>query len=338
MRDVLVLTDGVPGHDRASEGIVEALSRLGPVSARWLGIEEVRPRSRRLARLAASLSDPARFLGTRVRPAPDRVAPRFRPALEAWPERADVVVSTGPATAAANIAAARELSARNIYCGFPKWPVRGFSVILSPVPSRSQAVVLAPRPSTVDGSALPAPRPLAAPGPRIIALLFGGESKHYAYSAADMDTLARRLAAILAARPEWSVVAFDSRRTAARLFDRFADALVPLRERVRVHRFAEGGLSSNAAAFEADAVIVTADSLSMPSEAVAAGRPTLVAAADAYRGPRRDEAEFDALAKKGLIRRVTFGGLDVAALEAAPLPPRRSQPEALARLLASRGF
>jgi len=336
--EVLVLTDGVPGHDRSSEGVIAALSRLRPVRARWLGVAEVRPRSRRLARVCATFAPPERFLAARVRLAPERVAPAFRPGLEAWPERADVVVSTGPATAAANIAAARRLSARSLYCGFPKWPVTGFSLILSPVPSRSRRVVVTPRPTSVDGEALPAPRPLATPGDRTIALLFGGDTKHHSYTLAEVDTLATRLSAVLAARTTWSLLAFDSRRTEPRLFDRLQNAMAPFGERVRMHRYQDGGMASNAAAFQADLVIVTADSLSMTTEALASSRPTLVAAADSYIGPARDRAEFESLARAGRIGRITFGALDPAALEATPMPPRQSQPESLARLLSSHGF
>jgi hypothetical protein len=249
-----------------------------------------------------------------------------------------VVVSTGPATAAANIAAARRLSARSLYCGFPKWPVTGFSLILSPVPSRSPRVAFTPRPTSVDGKMLPAPRPLAAPGERMIALLFGGDTKHHCYSPAEMDTLAESLSAILAARPRWSLLAFDSRRTAATLFDRFQDAMAPLGERVRIHRFAHSGVASNAPAFRADLALVTADSLSMTTEALAASRPTLVAAAEKYVGPARDRAELEWLARAGRIGRTTFATLDITALETTPVPPRQSQPEALARLLSSHGF
>jgi len=335
---VLVLTDGVPGHDRSSEGVLAALARLGPTRARWLGIAEVRPTSRRIARLCARVLRPDRFLAERVRIAPERVAERFGPALADWPERADFVLSTGPSTAAANIAAARRLSARNIYCGFAKWPVTGFSLILSPVPSRARRVALAPRPSTVDAEALPPPRPLAGPGTRTIALLFGGETKHYAYTAEDMDALATRLGTILAERTDWSLLAFDSRRTRADLFDRLARALSALGPRAAIHRFADGGLGSNAAAFEADAILVSADSLSMIHEAVAAGRPTVVLSASAYRPPRRDRAEIDALARSGNVGQETLDGLTTATLAGAPLPPRASEPARLTRLLARHGF
>lgn len=335
--NVLVLTDGVAGHDRASEGVVVALARRGGVAAHWLGIAEVRPRSRRLARVSAAMSDPEPWIARNVRLAPDRVAPAFAArAVDGWPERADVIVSTGPSTAAANIAVARRYRARNVYCGFPKWPSTGFTVILSPVPSRVASVALVPRPSDIDAADFPVPRPLGAAGERRVALLFGGESKHHRYAAAEIDALAAALAATLDALPEVRLVLYDSRRTAAALFDRLVAALPA--ERIIVHRFADGGIGSNRAAFAADLVLVTADSLSMITEALSAGRPTLVIRADAYRGPRRDRQEIAALAGAGLIAEATFGAVDAERLLATPVPSGTSGPAQLAEVLAARGI
>ena len=336
--NVLVLSDGVAGHDRSSEGVVAALTRLRPVKAQWLGIREIKPRSRRLARLSASIIDPGDFLSRRVRLAPERVAPRVHPACDTWPDSADVVVSTGPSTAAGNIAAARWLGAKSLYCGFPKWPVTGFTLVLSPVASGMHRVVFTPRPTTIDGAVLPAPRPLADDAPRTLALLFGGETKHYTYTNADMDRLSARLSAILEARAAWSLLVYDSRRTTAARFDRLTEPLSRFGHRVSIHRFGTHGVASNADAFRADIVIVTADSLSMATEAIASGRPTIVAAAGDYRGPRRDRAEFAALAGAGHIRRARFGDLDPALLDATPRPPQLSRPRALADLLSDRGF
>ena len=111
-------------------------------------------------------------------------------------EPIDLVVSTGPRTAAANIALARFLGARNIYFGFSKWPAdRGFALLLTPEPCKPGArrsYVL--RPSEVDATELPEPRPLVANGTvRHASLLFGGQSKHYMYAEADMRLLAERL-------------------------------------------------------------------------------------------------------------------------------------------------
>ncbi|WP_420392911.1 ELM1/GtrOC1 family putative glycosyltransferase [Acuticoccus sp.] len=322
---VLVLSDGVAGHDRASAGVLAALSQHRRIDPVWLPVREVRPASRRLARLAAAATDPARWLDRGV------------VCAARWPPHAEIVVSAGPATAAVNIAAARRYGARNVYCGFAKWPVVGFHVLLTPVPSRARAAVLAPRPTDLDATRLPGPRPLGAPGQRTVALLLGGDSKHYAYTRGDMDALAASLAALLASRPDWSLIAFDSRRTAPHLFDVLARALGHC-ERLDTVRYARAGLGSNAPAFEADLAVVTEDSLSMITEAVAAARPTLVARADGYRGPRRDRREVDALAAAGRVARTTFSALTVETLERVLRPPHTSQPAALSALLQARGL
>jgi len=333
---VLVLSDGVPGHDRSSQGVVAALAHGRTVETAWLGIREVRPRSRRLARVAAALADPRQWLASSTRLAPPADVRRDG-YLADWPAHADVVVSTGPSTAAANVAAARRYRARNIYCGFPKTPVLGYALILSPVPSRARHVALAPRPSDIDADRLASPRALDPSAERRIAVLVGGESKHYRYSTADMTELAAAARRILAAAPGWRVDVYDSRRTRADTFEAFL-AAAPSDGRLAVHRFVEGGLGSNRAAYEADAVVVTADSLSMITEAIAAGRPTVVARAAHYRGPARDRREIAALLRAGRVIEATFRCLDAATLRAAPAPPRLSHVAALSRLLAERGF
>ena len=326
MITAIVLTDGVPGHERTSTGVLAALARHRDIAPLWVPMTERRPLSRRLHRISAALREPKRWLARNV---------SFAAPL---PERADIVVSTGPSTAAANIALARALKARNIYCGFPKWPALGTTVILTPVPSSARNALLSPRPTDIDAANLPAPRPLDEPGPRTIALLVGGESKHYAYTEADMLTLARRLRAILDEMPQWSLLAYDSRRTSQDLFDAFAAALGADGSRVRIVRFAEAGLASNAEAFGCDLVLVTADSLSMITEAVASGRPTLVLSAPGYVGPKRDRREIDALVGQSSIARAGFDTLDRRALLSPPAPPPQSQPARLSALLETRGL
>ncbi|WP_226582164.1 ELM1/GtrOC1 family putative glycosyltransferase [Acuticoccus sediminis] len=326
MTRVIVLTDGVAGHDRTSAGVLAALARHRTLDTRWIAMRERRPMSRRLHRITAAMRAPQAWLKRNVDLA------------EAPPETADIVVSTGPSTAATNIALARLLGAKNIYCGFAKRPQFGVTALLTPVPSSARCAILTPRPTDIDATALRQPTPLREPGPKRLALLFGGESKHYAYTERDMLTLARALRGILDAEPEWSLIAFDSRRTSTALFETFATTLAPDGERVRVVRYAEAGLASNTEAFEADIVLVTADSLSMVTEAVASGRPTLVIAADDYLGPRRDRSELDALEQQRLIARTRFGALDRKSLTLPPAPPPQSQPVALSAILASRGL
>lgn len=337
--DVLVLTDGVAGHDRASDGILAALARLGPVRDRWLGVAEHRPASRRIARVAAAFMPPAPYLARNVCLSPDRVAAALEGrAVAGWPDRADVVVSTGPATAAMNVAAARRYGASNVYYGFPKVPHLGFTLLLSPVPSRCSGVVLAPRPSRIDAADLPPPRPVSTDGARTLALLVGGDTKHYRYSADDMAVLGHAVVGLLGRHPGWSLAVYDSRRTSAAPFGAFVAATEPLRPRVALHLFARGGAFSNASAYGADFIIVTADSLSMISEAIAAGRPTLVVRPAAYAAPARDRDELRTLARENLVATATLGEIGEDVIAATPRPPATSQIASLAGLLAARGF
>ena len=235
--------------------------------------------------------------------------------------RFDLVVSTGPATAAANIALARRLKAKNVYFGFPQWPVTGaFSLMLSPALGRPRRnVAYALRPSELDASALPAPRPLVDDGvPRRACLLFGGDTKHYRYTVADLELLARRLAAV--AR-DAAVAALDrSSIRGARRWRRSSASpkFWPAEQApVRVVRFDTGGLLSNLAAFESDLLLVTADSMSMISEGIAAGRPTGILSADAYKAPRRDAEELAYLVAGRRAYSLRFSEIDAAAILSA---------------------
>lgn len=335
---VLVLSDGVPGHDRSSDGVLAALRRLHDISPVWLGIREVRPRSRRLARVAAAFAHPQRWLDASVRSGNTAAGSHSGDIVTDWPASADVVVSTGPSTAAANIAAARRYRASNIYCGFAKFPVVGYSLILSPVPYSGRRVALAPRPTDIDRELLRPPTPLDPQAECEIAVLVGGDTKHYRYTAADFAQLAERLAAIIAAFPRWRLTVFDSRRTPAEPFEALVARLAPYADRCAIHRFLVGGIASNRPAFEADAVIVTADSLSMTTEAIAAGRPTIVVAPMRYHGPARDRQELTKLEAGGSIVRARVDALDGRLLMATPAPPPHSAARALAELLREHGF
>lgn len=323
---VVVLTDGVAGHDRTSSGVLAALAQHRTLETTWVRMRERRPLSRRLHRITAAFMPARRWIAGNVE------------ISGTLPASADIVVSTGPSTAAANIAIARALGAKNIYCGFPKRPQFGVTALLTPVPSGARCAILAPRPTDIDAARLRPPVPVREPGPHTIAVMMGGESKHYAYTERDMLTLARALRSILESEPEWTLIAYDSRRTAHALFDAFAGALGTMDGRVRYVRYAQAGLASNAEAFETDLILVTADSLSMVTEAVASARPTLVIAADAYTGPRRDLNEIDALIAQRLVARTTFGALTRMSLQLLPHPPSTSQPEALSALLKARGL
>jgi mitochondrial fission protein ELM1 len=318
---ILIVSDGLGGHDRSSYGILAALKKYRCVEAVLLPVEERRGKSRRLKRALARLLPFGPFwnnfyrVGKRLSPA------NPVPAINAVPERPiDLVVSTGPATAAANIALARHFGAKNIYFGFPEFRLAdGFTLLLCPAaPQRGANVAYALRPSELDAAALPEARAIGEGGEeRTAALLIGGDSRHYTYAARDMDILAERLADLSAAMPwlRWTV--FDSRRTPKRGLQRFAEILARSAAPIDVVRYSEAGLLSNSAAFKSDLVLVTADSMSMISESVAARRPTGILFPDDYQASRRDRLEHELLTSKGTAFELKFSALEAKAIMAA---------------------
>jgi mitochondrial fission protein ELM1 len=315
---VLILSDGIAGHDRSSLGILTALARHRSVEARVLPIRETFKLSRRVKRTLAGLIGFDAFwrMFYTVGGEPSPFNPL--PLVSDVPERpVDLVISTGPKTSAANIALARHLGAKNAYFGFTKWPSDGFYTVLltserrRPHPHRAYTL----RPSELDASGRPDARPLAANGTaRHACLLFGGQSKHYTYTMADMELLASRLISLTQEMPwlRWTV--FDSRRSPKEEIDHLAALIAASGAPVEFVRFAERGLLSNNPAFGSDLVLVTADSMSMLSESISSCRPTGILFADRYRPPKRDAIEHRAMIADRRAFPVTLSGLTAAAL------------------------
>lgn len=229
----------------------------------------------------------------------------------------DLVISTGPRTAPASIAIARRLRARNVHYGVSKWPSDVFFTLLltseraDPHPHRAYAM----RPSEIDAAELPDARPLAANGAgRRASLLFGGPLKRNPYTMADMEILAERLAALSRDMPWLGWTVYDSRRTPKAEFDRLVEVVRSDGAPIEFVRFSDEGLLSNRAAFASDLVLVTADSMSMLTESIAARRPTGILFADAFEPPKRDANEQQALIAERRAFRVTFSGLSADAI------------------------
>ncbi len=342
---ILILSDGVAGHDRSSLGILTALQRHRTVDARVLSIRETRRLSRRLKRTLAGIMPFDRFWKTFYRiggePSPFNPLPVTR---EIPQDPVDLVITTGPRTSAANIAMARHLRAKNVYFGFSKWPSDGFYTVLltseqrRPHPHRAYTL----RPSELDGTELPEARPLVANGTeRHASILFGGQSKHYDYTMADMEQLAARLTALTRDLPWLKWTFFDSRRSPEQEIDHLVELTKASGAPIEFVRFAERGLLSNNPAFTSDLVLVTADSMSMLAESIASRRPTGILFADRYKPPERDAIEHRAMMADRRAFPVTYSGLTaktlldgVAGLE--PLPA--SQLEMLYESLARHGI
>lgn len=316
----LILSDGVAGHDRSSLGILTALQKHRAVEATVLPIRETRHLSRRLKRTLAGFLPFDIFWRAFYRMGGETSPFNPLPVTRTLPEGPiDLVITTGPRTSAANIAVARHFGAKNVYFGFSKWPSDGFYTVLltserrRPHPHRGYTL----RPSELDARELPEPRPLASNGSRRHAsVLFGGQTKHYYYTMADLELLAERLVAVTRAMPWLSWTFFDSRRSPEAEIDRLAEIVKASGAPIELVRFGQKGLLSNADAFRSDLVLVTADSMSMLAESIASGRPTGILFADRYKPPKRDAVEHRAMLGDRRAFEVTFSGLTAEALTA----------------------
>lgn len=342
---ILILSNGIAAHDRSSLGVLSALQRHRAVDVQVLSIRPTRRLHNHLERLIAGVL-PFGFVWHNFYQIKGRsIVLRALPAAEAIPQPpVDLIISTGRNTSAANIALARQRDAKNIYFGGPRWPSdRFYTLLLSPrYRNRRRHIGYTPRPSELDCTTLPAARRLAPDvGERRAALLFGGQSRHFHYTNADMELLAARLAEIARELPWLKWTLSDSRRTPKDAFDLLLKRLRDAHVRVEVVRFAKAGPLSNAFAFRSDLVLSTADSMSMMSESVAAARPTGVLMADRYKTPPGDAKEIAAMLADRRVFSLTFSELTSARLLAGASEVetlRDSQLDVLYRTIASFGI
>ncbi len=182
MRDlrILLLSDGRPGHYHLAEGVAAAIARRRPVRVERL---EVRRRrllpGRTLAWLLKGKSGAAAAtvlrLGFGI--APGKLQP------------ADLVLSAGGETLAANVAAARILGVPNIFCGtLRRVAPEALSLVVSSYARHAglprHLVTL--KPNGIDPDRLGATRPAWDPrtgrAPALAGLLVGGDSGFFHYT------------------------------------------------------------------------------------------------------------------------------------------------------------
>jgi uncharacterized protein len=327
---VLLLSDGRPGHFNLAEGIVAAAGRLRPVAitrrdvrrGRWPGLA------------VATWSNTGA--------APDRLLRMVYGIEPGSLPKAALVVSAGAETLGANIACARLLGASNIFYGsLRSYAPTSFDLTLTSYPSQvtnsRRAFALKPSPAASVAWA----RRVAPPAdpPRQIVLLIGGPSGESTFAPADWDDLVRLIEAAAAAGIRWLVS--NSRRTP----DTFSDRLQALTggDAAPVARFADvrkQGCPALADLLAAgDAALVTDDSSSMVSDAVAAGLP-VIGIAPRRHAPTPNERDYRRhLALKGWYRSLPLAMLtpELVREVCAQLTPLRSDPAGnLADLLAAR--
>jgi len=293
-RTVWVLSDGKPGMENQCLGLAEALGRLGTDDAT---IKRIRPR------FPWSVLPPHLWIATLAGLDGDALAPP-------WP---DILIATGRQTVAPALAI-RKASGGNTFC----------VQIQNPVAGRDRFDLLAiPRHDQVDGANVIVTdgalhrivpdrlaaeadrfRPVLAALPRpLVAVLFGGSNGQYKMTEAVTAKLAGDLTALC--RDHGAGLAVTaSRRTGEANENRLRDAL-------------DGpacwfwdGASDNpyfGLLGLADAIVVTADSVSMVSEACATGKPVYVIGLD---GGSAKFARFHEHLRAAGITRPFDGDLD----------------------------
>lgn len=309
---ILILSDDRPGHYHLSEGVAAALGRRRPVAVTRLTIARRRLAPGRL--LAAALSrglPPALVLSV-----------GYGLSRSGLP-RADLVISAGGDTLAANVAAARLLEARNIYCGTLKHIApEALSLVVSSYARHANLPrhLVALKPNGLDPDALPqrAGGQSAGGAPRVAGLLVGGPSGLFRYTDAEWD----RLIAFLAeSRDQLGIrwIVSTSRRTP----DTVADALQavaqapgsPIQELIDFRHAGPGTLPRLFAGV--DAILATEDSSTMLSEAVCARLPVVGVAPMAH-DFKDDEREYRQLMLgEGWCRSLRLADLTPARFAAA---------------------
>lgn len=290
---MLLLSDGRPGHYHLADGVIAAMARVRPVDIERLAVQR-----RKLA--------PARLLaqalrGAALSPVRAQAVLKLGYGIDARTlPKADLVISAGGDTIAANVAAASVLGVPNIFCGSLRHvPPERFALIVSSYQRHAHRPrhLICLKPSGMDpdqlGRPLVVPRYGPANRPARAALLIGGDSGLFHYQPDEWRALLGFLPALHQAwGTRWLVS--TSRRTP----DWVADAVAELAaasgaiERVIDYRTVGPGTLPSVFA-NCDAVLCTEDSSTMISEAIAARLP-VVGIAPMSHSFKPEEAEYRA--------------------------------------------
>jgi len=328
---ILILSDGRPGHYNLSEGIAAAIERFGP--ARTVRVE-VRRGGWSGAALAGLVRArlPARTMLRLVYGHDDARLPP-----------ADVIVSAGAETLAANVWLARIRVVPNVFYGSLRlFDPYDFTLVLTSYARNARLPnhVLALKPSRLDPERT-APLPASKSGaPLTLGLLLGGDAGETIYAQADWAALLA-LPGAMQQREGTRWLVANSRRTPEQVSDAVARLTAepgsPISRFLDVRTAGAGTLAQVLA--DCGGVVCTADSSSMISECVWARLPTLAVAPAAFRVTDNERSYREWLTQRGWCRNVPIAGLspeEVATALAAVTPMTENPQVALAQLLGTR--
>lgn len=285
---ILILSDGRPGHYHLSDGVAAAIGRRRPVKVQRLAIERRKAAPGRLLATALGLG------------VPPGLVLRFGYGLDPHVlPVADVVVSAGGDTLAANVAASRLMGVTNVFCGTLRhFQPEAFGLVVSSYArhARLPRHLVALKPNGIDPDTLPQRVSLGQLGagrsPRLAGLLIGGPSGLFHWRDDEWQRLLDFLdTSHVALGVRW--VVSTSRRTPDAVADRLqmlaARPASPIADLIDFRCAGPGTLPQLFGAV--DAILATEDSSTMLSEAVCARLPVVGVAPERH-AFKDEEAEY----------------------------------------------
>jgi len=295
----LLLSDGRPGSYHLSEGIISAVNLYRPATITRL---EVRRRwwSGKVLAVLVNAGVPARWLLKIVHGVDADALPA-----------ADLIVSSGAETLAANIALARILKVPNIVYGSLRWFRRDdFALVLTSYARHAEGthhlMVLKPSSAVADAKPKPEVHELGPDRPpKVAGLLVGGSTRGFDFT----GDYWRRLAQFVALTHEtygtrWIIS--NSRRSPETASDAMAAVAALIGENgAKFIDVRKAGSDTVRPLFqEAEAIVCTADSSTMVSEVVSAMLPAVGVTPERYRFTREENAYRSYLIANGWCRHV----------------------------------
>ena len=326
-RLVWIVSEGSPGHVSQSVGLAEALAKQMPIRVERI---ECRPRLNGTARSLVRA-----WMGRGGRALPEWVLRRWlRVDLSATTvPKPDLILSSG----GKSVFAARTLAARSgapyVFLGERKpYPSEWFHTVFTPSVRETGVndvlIEMIPTQVTKESVEKAAAAWTGRPPGRLWAMVIGGASVSHRYTDADWDALAAGMNAL--ARREgirWLVT--TSRRTGAAAETRLRAGLEQAAVAAAVWWAEKPEKKMQAFLGSAERVVVTQDSVTMVTEAVASGREVVVVRPADVRFPR-DSFMLGYLANlemSGRIVRVPMSGICDAAVLAERFRVRQAPVE-----------
>ncbi len=325
LKKVMVLDDGKKGHLKQSLAVVEQVKRYREkegCAPEETEIEVVRIRFRsKIAKFLFNVMRPFFGPGCQGRLGLLRMALDRESYANAVGRYADVIISCGSALCGVNIILKMENYAHNLAVLDPGFLCRGkFDLIVSPRHDlrgrrvEEKMIVTHLAPNTIK----PSNNNAGGKNKPCIGLLFGGDNRHFAFDEALTRSVAEEVEKTCDAI-DASFYATTSRRTPQAPEEILKTAFTG---NPRCVKFISGKNDKDEHTVEkilssSDVVIVSGESISMVSEAVASGKPVLVFMPKKITSRRTKYERFvDGLDKSGYLSRVEPGEISSCASRA----------------------